>query len=455
VTENAEGLTLRLAEFVTTTRFEDLPPEVVAMARLCVGDWLGVTLAGSREAGPNILAAALPRSGPGRSATLIGRRRRATPAAAALINGVAGHVLDFDDTHLPTVLHATGAVTPAVLALAEDLRCGGRRTLTAFALGFELAARVACAVYPWHYDIGWHITGTVGALGAAAGCAALLGLDSTRTAHAVGIAASQAAGLREMFGSMTKSLHPGKAAVNGLQAALWARAGFTSSLQAIEAPRGFGSVLSPQWQPEAALEDLGSSWQILRNGFKPFPCGVVSHPAIEGALRLRADGVLPGDVRELRLRCHPLVGELTGKREPRTGLEGKFSVYYCVATALVLGVLGPQQFTDDAVTQPAVRHLREKVTLSLDPQLAVDEAYVEAVTADGRAVSQYVEHTGGSPANPLTATQLQEKFQRNARAVVDAPRIPRLTRLAFGLGEVPDVRRLMALMRLKAAPGKV
>lgn len=451
---DAAGLTLRLAEFVAATRYEDLPGEVVAMARLCVGDWIGVTLAGSREPGPNILAASLPRSGPGRSATLIGRRRRATPAAAALVNGVAGHVLDFDDTHLPTVLHATGAVAPAVLALAEDLRSSGHRSLTAFALGFELAARVACAVYPWHYDIGWHITGTVGALGAAAGCAALLGLDPPHIAHALGIAASQAAGLREMFGSMTKSLHSGKAAVNGLEAALWARAGFTSSLRAIEAPRGFGSVLSPQWQPQAALEGLGTSWQILHNGFKPYPCGVVSHPAIEGALRLRDDGLAGKDVLEVRLRCHPLVGELTGKLEPRTGLEGKFSVYHCVATALVTGELGPLQFTDEAVSQPAVRELRPRVTVALDPQLAVDEAYVEAVTADGRAFSRHIEHAGGSPANPLTAPQLQEKFQRNARIVADTVRIPRLTRLAFNLSDVPDVRRLMALTRSRPAPVK-
>ncbi|HHY95452.1 MAG TPA: MmgE/PrpD family protein [Firmicutes bacterium] len=266
-------------------------------------------------------------------------------------------LLDFlgvaDDTHLPTILHGYAPTLAASLALGEYLHASGPQVLRSFLAGYETAARVALAVCPAHYDRRWHVTGTTGTLGAAAAAATMLGLEQTEIVHALGIAATQAAGLREMFGSMSKPLHAGKAAHNGLLAALLAQRGLTSSEVALEGKHGFCAVLSDRSHPSALLEGWGEKWEIMRLGFKPYPCGVVTHPAIDAALAVRQ--LFPADlsygetIAAVRLRCHPLVLELTGKKSPQSGLEGKFSVYHCVAVALLDGEVGPASFTDEKV----------------------------------------------------------------------------------------------------------
>jgi 2-methylcitrate dehydratase PrpD len=270
---------------------------------------------------------------------------------------------------------------------------------------------VALSLHPAHYDRGWHVSGTAGCFGAAAACGRILGLDRDQMTHALGIAASQAAGLREMFGSMNKSLHVGRAAQSGLLAALLAQRGFTSSQQALEAQRGFCAVLSDSPHPEELTGGWENRWEIMASGFKPFPCGVVTHPAIEAALALHDEqGVRAEDVARLDARCHPLVLELTGRASPRTGLEGKFSIFHCLAAALVNGTVTPATFTDQRVADPAILAMRERVHVEADTSLATDQARVTVKLASGRELAVVIEHAAGSPSHPLTDGQLAAKF---------------------------------------------
>ena len=281
---------------------------------------------------------------------------------------------------------------------------------------------MARAVLPAHYDIGWHITATAGVFGAAAASARLLGLDEQRTVWALGLAATQAAGLREMFGSMAKSLHPGRAAQNGLAAALFAQAGLTSAETAIEGRRGFANVLSTTVDLAKCIEGLGERHELLGNTYKPFACGLVIHPVIDGCIRLRAEGVRADDVQSIELRVNPLVVELTGKTAPTSGLQGKFSVFHSAAVALIDGDGGEAQFADTRVNDAAVVLLRGKVRAEVDPALAMEAAQIRVTLRDGTRRSVAIDHCIGSLRQPLTDDQLDRKFTAQCVPVLGAQR---------------------------------
>ena len=333
--------TRTLARFVIEHQSSQLPQNVRHDAVRSFLNWMGCAVGASRhETTERALAALAPFSGPP-EATVLGRTERLDIMHAALINGIASHTFDFDDTHLKTVIHPSGPVASAVLALAERLPVSGEAFLHAFILGVEVECRIGNAVYPEHYDVGWHITGTAGVFGAAAATGRLLGLTEQQMVWALGLAATQASGLREMFGTMSKPFHPGNAARNGLLAALLAQRDFTSSDQGIEAKRGFANVLSTRFKPEEITERLGETWEISLNTFKPFACGIVIHPIIDACIQLRnSPGFDVEAVEAVEAKVHPLVLELTGKKTPTAGLEGKFSVYHSAAVALLHGAAG-------------------------------------------------------------------------------------------------------------------
>ena len=331
-------------------------------------------------------------------------------ASAALVNGIASHTFDFDDTHLKTIIHPAGPVASALLAFAEVAGSGGRELIDALVLGIDVSCRVGNCIYPDHYDRGWHITGSTGMLGAAAGCARLMKLDEKRTAMALGIAASQPIGMREQFGTMTKPFHPGGAARAGLTSALLAKHGFTASPKAIEAPRGFAQVVSPKHDWSEVTAELGSRFEISFNTYKPFACGIVIHPAIDAATQLRAMGVKADEVERVQMRVHPLVLELTGKREPQDGLQGKFSVYHGFAAGLIFGRAGEGEYDDAIVRRDDVVALRRKVAATVDEKIGEDSADVTAVLRDGREVRVVVEHAIGSLERPMSDADLESKF---------------------------------------------
>jgi 2-methylcitrate dehydratase PrpD len=405
-------VTRTLARFVVGSKPADAPAAVRKEATRSLLNWVGCAIGACRHETVNRALAALAEfSGPAQ-ATVLGRGERLDILHAALLNGTSSHVFDFDDTHMKTVIHPSGPVAAAILALAEHRPVSGVDFLHAFILGVEVECRIGHAVVPSHYDVGWHITGTAGVFGAAAAAGKLLGLSEQQMVWALGIAATQSSGLREMFGTMCKPFHPGRAAQNGLTAALLARRNFTSSNQSLEAKRGFAHVLATARDFDRITDGLGEGWHIAENTYKPFACGIVIHPAIDACVQLRNEHGLTADaVQAIELDVHPLVLELTGKKTPRTGLEGKFSVYHSCAVAIIHGAAGEKEYSDDCVTDPMVTALRDRVTATVDRAVHEDQVRARIRLADGRVLERFIEHTVGSLDCPMSDADLEAKFR--------------------------------------------
>jgi 2-methylcitrate dehydratase PrpD len=443
------GPTQTLAHFVTTTHADDLPDWLLHEAKRTLINALAVSLSASRHPSSHTLVDWVRSEGAAPRAGVIGSDLRTSPTLAALINGFLCHLDDYDDTHFPTVLHPSAPVWPAVLAASEEQQRSGRDTLAAFVVGGEVACRVSMSVHPWHYDQGWHITGTMGVLGAAAGAGHALGLDAAQMRMAFGIAGTQAAGVREVFGSDSKALHPGKAASNGFQAAALARTGFTSAEEILAGRRGVWAVLSPDGHNEEALTaGLGDTWELRNNGLKPYANGVVSHPIQDAVIQLRTEHELrPEQVANIEARVHPLVLELMNRPDPQRGLEGKFSFQHCAAAALVDGAGHPAQFTDAKALDATIAAVRARVTATADASLEEDQTEVTIALEDGRQLTTRVEHATGSPTNPLTDAVLEAKYRALAVPVLGEARAEQLLDAAWHIDGAATIDELMALAR--------
>jgi 2-methylcitrate dehydratase PrpD len=418
-----------LAEFIVKTGYRDLPAPVRKEGVRTLMNWVGVAVGGSHDETVNRAVAALtPFSGPPQ-ANLLGRTERFDIMNAAFINGVSSHIFDYDDTHLKTIIHPAGPVASAILAYSQYRPVTGKDFLNALVLGVETELRIGNAVYPNHYDVGWHITGTCGVFGSAAATGKLMGLSVEQMVWALGLAASQPVGLRESFGSMNKSFNPGRAAANGIFAALLAAQNYTSSDGMIEAKRGWANTISTKQDYREITDSLGSHWESTLNTYKPFACGIVIHPSIDAAIQLRDQEHLSADqIERIDLRVHPLVIELTGKKTPQIGLEGKFSIYHAVAIAIIDGAAGEKQFSDAKVRDPKTVELRDKVNAIVDPNIKPEQVDMTITLKDGRKLHKYIEHAIGSTQVPMTDQQLETKFsdladgiltQQQTRALID------------------------------------
>jgi len=429
-----------LADWLVASRAADIPSAVRREAARSLLNWVGCTVGGARhEAVESDYVALKPFAGP-EQATLLGRRERIDILHASLLNGIASHVFDFDDTHLKTIIHPAGPVASAALALAERHRTTGRELIDAIVLGVDVECRVGNAIYPDHYDRGWHITGSTGMLGAAAASSRILKLDAGKTAMALGIAASQPIGVREQFGSMSKAFHIGGAARAGLTAALMARHGFTASIRALEAPRGLLQTYSSKCDWNEISDGLGDRFEISLNTYKPFACGIVIHPSIDGCRQLCAAHQLRADdIEGVDLRVHPLVLELTGKRTPQTGLEAKFSVYHACAAAILFGQAGEAEFSDAVARRADVIALRDRVQARVDAAIDESAADVTIRCKDGRSLHLKIEHAIGSLQRPLSDAELERKFHGLVDPVLGAARAARLVDLCRTLADATDV----------------
>ena len=427
-------VTKTLAQFVVDSRYDAISEKVRHEARRSVLNWLGCAVGASRHAGIDIALAALAGfSGPAQ-ASVLGRGERLDIMHAALLNGISSHMFDFDDTHLKTVIHPSGPVASALLALAEYKPMSGADFLHAFILGVEVECRIGNAVYPSHYDVGWHITGTAGVFGAAAAVGRALKLNVQQMTWALGIAATQSSGLREMFGTMCKPFHPGRAAQNGMTAAFLASKNFTSSERGIEAPRGFANVLATARNYDEITENLGNTWEVALNTYKPFACGIVIHPIIDGCVQLRNEHQLKAvDIESIALKVHPLVLELTGKKTPQVGLEGKFSVFHSAAVAIIHGEGGEDVYSDACVRDPQVIALRDKVSAAVDKSVHEDAVFITIKLKDGRTLEKHVEHAIGSLARPMSDADLEAKFRKFAQGILSNAQTDALIKLCWDI----------------------
>ena len=439
--------TRQLAQLITQTKADSLPDWVRHESKRTLLNILAIALSASEAPPVRALNDWAREEGSKARATVIGSGLRTSPTNAALLNGYMAHLQDYDDTHFPSVLHPTAPVWPAVLALAEDCGASGRDALAAFAIGAEVGCRIAMSVHPWHYDAGWHITGTAGVFGAVAGAGWLLGLNVDQLANAFGAGGTQAGGVREVFGSDTKAMHPAKAASNGLQAALLAKAGFTGPDDIIGGRRGFWAVLSAAGHDEARLlGDWGDRWELAKNGLKPYANGVVSHPIQDAVIKLRDEHhLVPEKVAAINAKVHPLVLELMDRPEPRRGLEGKFSFQHCAAAALVDGAGHHAQFSDAKVLDPTIAALRAKVAAEIDDSMREDSARVAITLTDGSTVETYVEHATGSPENPMSDEALEAKYSALAGEVIGETQTGELMSSVWGLDRAKDVRQVTRL----------
>jgi 2-methylcitrate dehydratase PrpD len=433
-------ITRTLARFVVQSDLSAIPAAVRHEATRSFLNWLGCAAGGCRHEAVEKACSVRSTVAGTPQATLIGRNASADVLTASFINGIAAHVLDFDDGQpRNTNLNPSGAVAPAPLALGERLKSPGKDVLHAFILGLEVECRIANAVYVKD-NTRWFTNSTTGVFGAAAAASKVLQLDEQRTAWALGIAATQASGLREMFGTMCKSFSVGRAAESGLLAALLAREGFTSSDKAIEAPRGFAQVFLPGSDPNPIVEGLGETYEVSYNIYKPFACGIVLHAAIDACVQVREEHRFEIDqIDKVTLRVHPVVTEITGKRAPQSGLETKFSVYHCAAVALIDGAAGEKQFSDERARNTAVVGLRDRVEAVPDPDLRRDQAHVLVRLRDGRQCEKRIEHAIGTLNNPLTDRALEAKFEALAEDVLSPAATRKAIDLCWDLERLGDI----------------
>src|SRR4051794_2475894 len=426
----------------------ELPGEVATVARQAVLDWLGVTFAGAGEPLAGMLAAELAGEGDG-EATLVGRTARASAPMAALVNGATSHALDFDDTHLAMIGHPTVPVAPAVLALGERLDAPGAAVLRALVAGVEAECRLGLLVNPSHYALGWHATGTLGTFGAAAGCAQLLGLDEDAWLRALGIAGTQASGVKAVFGTMCKPLHAGKAAMSGLLAATLAARGFTSSREIVEAHQGFAATHAEVLAGVDALDAVAGRHLIRDTLFKYHAACYLTHAAIESALRLRDDdGLRAADVEAAEVEVDRAVLDVANIAEPRTGLEGKFSLRAVIAMAL-LGddTADPAAYTDDRMAASELVALRDRVGVRAADTGAPAVATVRLRTHRGAQLEATADTSVPAADLERQGERLAAKFTRLAGPVLGGERAGAVREAAEHVEELGSIREMTALCR--------
>jgi len=443
---NAVTLTKTLCGHLATARFSDLSPAAQRQAQRGVLDWVGCALAGSRHKTVDTLLAVLQEAGGRQQATVLGRSLKLGRLDAPLANGQMGHVLDFDDTHMGgVVLHASSPILPALFSLAERTVVSGADLMLAYAVGFEAGIRSGLTA-PGHHKGGWHLTGTLGTIAAAVAGGKLIGLDAQKLTYTMGIAATQAAGMQQNRGTMCKSFHAGKAAQNGVLAALLAERGFDSTQEIIDGRKGFCRVYSDTAAPERLIAGLGESWLIEANGHKPYACGVVLHPLIDAVIAIRSrERIDPEAVSEINLRVHPYVLSITDVAEPSTGLQSKFSAVHSAAVALIDGEAGIAQYLDAKAADPIVAALRRKTKAIADATLGSDEAYA-TITAGDKRHEIHIPHAAGTAANPMSDGAIEAKFLANATPIIGDNRAQSVVEFVWALERRADVRDLIALL---------
>ena len=415
-----QTLLTKLAEFVTTAS----PPRVAQTpAAAAFLDTVGVTIAGSSEPASRAVRRVLGNEGEG-PCHVLGTSLRVSATSAALANGTAAHALDYDDMCFVSLAHPSAPLVAALLAAGDMGGASGAKAIDAYVVGFEVEARLGRVMNPRHYQRGWHCTSTLGAIGSAAAVARLLGLDESAAAHALAIAASEASGLKENFGTMVKPLHAGLAARDGVLAALLAQSGLTASARALDGPQGFLRAMDSEHDDlDRECSDLGSRWEIAETGItvKLYPSCAATHPTLDAVLGLRRrERFTADDVERVEIGVDAITPTVLIYDKPSSGLEAKFSMPFCVAAAIVQGQVGVDTFDASHLGDPRITALMTQITMSVDSSLdiqapALTQARVRIVLRDGRTLNEGANGARGYPDRPASDAELDAKFLSCAR----------------------------------------
>lgn len=444
------GATRELSDFVVRSKMEGFPDAVIEMGKKCLLDWIGVALGGAREVSARIVLDLVREAGGEKQATLLATGMKTSLVNAALVNGTMAHALDYDDANSVVRAHVSAPLIAALLPVAEYKGLGGCDFITALVTGYEVSTRVGSALGKKYYEAGWHATAILGRLGTAAGVGRLMDLGSDRLAAAMGIAATQAAGLRDVFGTMTKPFHAGKAAADGILAVLLAKKGFTAPTDILDEGSGFSRVFSPEYRCEFLTENLGRTYGILNNNFKPYAACLLVHPAVDGLISLKKKHLFEAEeVERVRIEVAPFNLKVAGNDRPKSGLEGKFSLHFSAALALLFGHGRNSLFTDIMITDPAVRNQIEKIAASSNPALEETEAQITVMLKNGRVHETRVDSPKGDPRNPLSFEEIEEKFADLASTVLPGGRIEKIIGLVRRLEELKDMSTLVSLCCLQ------
>lgn len=449
--------TERVVDFVVNAQFEDIPKKALSVAREAIFDCVGVGLAGAREPAGRIGAEWARAAGGTLQATVWGQGFKTSAHDAALVNGTAAHALDYDDVTWGLIGHPSVSLVPSLFALSELIGASGRDLLLAYVVGFEVMAKLGRTTQPKHsLEGGWHATCTIGSFGSTAACCKLLGLDVERTGLALGIVYSMTSGNVSNFGTMTKPLHAGLAARNGVQAMQLSKLGFTSAPRPFDGPRSFYEVYSRGLPCDMApLDELGCEYELVVRGvvIKPYPCGVAMHPAIDAALELRKEEDLhANDIERVEIGVTRYTYDKLSYHQPKTGLEGKFSMQYAVARALMDNRLTLDTFTDELVQVPAAQDLLRRIEMYVDEdidrawKIGSRPAHVRIRLRGGRIVERQVNISKGNPEVPLSLGELRDKFADCARLSLAPRAVQSAANALENLDSLEDITELTAAL---------
>lgn len=438
-----------LTEFVSQIRFEDLPPEVIEAGKKCFVDWLGVALGGMKEPAVQILINLVQEVGGKEQASVLGYGMKADVLNAALINGTMAHVLDYDDAHGESRSHPSAPLIAALLAISEYKRLSGVELLTAHIAGYEVSTRIGLALGKGYYESGWHATSILGRFGSAAGVGKLLKLDRRQLARAIGLGATQAGGLRSVFGTMGKPFHVGKAAMDGMLSVLLASKGFEVPADILEGKINFLGLFHGGGDIHRLTQGLGQDYQILKNSFKPYAACLLIHPAIDGLICLKARHQVAWDsIEQIDLGVNPLCFAITNRTDPGNALERKFSLPFCAALAVLEGRAGESQFKEKKVHDGRVREIMSRIRAFPEGSLSETEANVVIKTRGGGQLNQRVVAPKGDRRNPLSFEEIVEKFQDITQELLTGAQRDQLLDAVKNLERIEDASKLIALCRV-------
>jgi len=444
-------ITEKLANFVVNTSFQDIPPQGIETAKNAMLDCLGCAFVGANQEVGRIITEYIKDVSAASTSTVIGKDLKTSHDLAALANGIMAHAEDYDDICIAVLGHPSVPLFPAILSVGEMLKISGRELIEAYVIGLEIAARIGITLNGDHYNRGWHGTATTGTIGAAAACARLLKLDAAGVRTAMGLAASQTSGLRQNFGTMTKPFHAGNAARGGALSAILAKKGFTADQDILEAPLGFFHVYRGNGLPslEWITEQLGESFQIVNSGiaFKLYSSCGETHSAIEIILdMIKENNISHKDVKHIECYFNQMMNTVMLHHEPKTGLEGKFSVEYCIARALVDGKLELNDFTDSRVNDPVIRDVIEKINITIDEGIPFFATKIDVELAGDQKLSKRIELPRGYPNNPLEQSEITNKFRDCAGSVLNKEKTEQCVSLFDRLENVKDISELTGIV---------